>query len=241
MTDENFLSEAEKRRRRLRESINKRIEDDQKFALGNDVISKREAEKKRQEQEIQLKLQKQREAKMKEEATIAKAEGFLDNAKKLVDNKKFKDAKESYRKAIEVFKSLGWWPQVEQLYVEIKNVDKYETEHLKKIEKQKERERLQQKEFQKRIAKEMALKKLEEEKKLAQRKKYPAFIQQKLEKIELALQRAEKEEEMNKIQKSQGRYEYIIELYGSISSEEFDFSNEIAEIQKKIANLRSKL
>ncbi|MHA2181225.1 MAG: hypothetical protein ACXAAH_07360 [Promethearchaeota archaeon] len=78
------------------------------------------------------------------------------------------------------------------------------------------------------------------EKKLSAQRAIPPEIQRKLERIDLIIKKAEKEEQLGKYPRVIRRYEYILEIYNSIPNDIGDFSPQINEIEKKIAILHTK-
>jgi hypothetical protein len=56
----------------------------------------------------------------------------------------------------------------------------------------------------------------------------------------LLVEKADKEEKLGKYTRVIGRYEYILEIYNSIPKDIGDFSQQIYEIEKKIAVLQTK-
>ena len=76
---------------------------------------------------------------------------------------------------------------------------------------------------------------------MAEQRALTPEIKQKLEMIDLLLEKAEKEEKLQKYSRVLGRYEYLLELYKSIPKEIVNFSKEIYELEKKIASTREKI
>ncbi len=95
-------------------------------------------------------------------------------------------------------------------------------------------------EFQKRVDKALGEKQRYFDKKLAEQKVLPPEMKKKLEKINLLVEKAEKEEKLGKYTRVLGRYEYLLELYKSIPNEIINFSKEIYDTEKKISEMREK-
>jgi len=225
---EGELSLIEKRRMKLREQA----ESAKKGSLSNRG-SKLSA--------IEEKKRILAEKKEREEALLDTANRFLEEGKILVESKKFKEAKNSYRDAINTFKDLGWHDQVKVLYEELKNIDRYQTQYIKEQREKELKLKEQEKKFQARIDEEMGKKKAQEQERLARLKALPPEMQKKVEKAKMLLEKAEREEKMNKLQMAIKRYQYIIELYNSLPKEKIDLSSDISKIEKKITELEGKI
>jgi hypothetical protein len=165
----------------------------------------------------------------------------MDQAKLAIENKEFKNAKKFYKEAIDIFKKLSWFDQADILYQEIRHVDIYETEHLKKMQKTKAVRQQQQEHFEKQINRALEEKRLLEEEKIALMKRIPPEIKRQVEKIYMLKEKAQKEIEFKKYQIAKGRFEYILELYNSIPKDKIDFTNDISEIKRKISEIESKM
>lgn len=96
-------------------------------------------------------------------------------------------------------------------------------------------------EFQKRVNKVLGEKERYNNKRLTEQKTLPPEIKQKLEKINLLVEKAEKEEKLRKYPRVLGRYEYLLELYKSIPKDIINFSKEIYETEKKLVDIRGKI
>ena len=57
----------------------------------------------------------------------------------------------------------------------------------------------------------------------------------------MLMDKAEKETQMNKLQRAIGRYQIIIDLYHSVPKETIDLSQKVAEIESKMSDLKSKM
>ncbi|MCK4381106.1 MAG: hypothetical protein KAW51_08215 [Candidatus Lokiarchaeota archaeon] len=95
-------------------------------------------------------------------------------------------------------------------------------------------------EFQKRVDKVLGEKERYNSKRLAEQKALPPEMKKKLEKINLLVEKAEKEEKLGKYTRVLGRFEYLLELYKSIPNEIINFSKEIYDTEKKISEMREK-
>jgi len=95
--------------------------------------------------------------------------------------------------------------------------------------------------FQQRVNTVLKEKERYNEKKLAEQKTLSPEIKEKLEKINLLVEKADKEEKLGKYQRVLGRYEYLLELYKSIPKDVQNFSKEIYELEKKLVIIREKI
>jgi len=96
-------------------------------------------------------------------------------------------------------------------------------------------------EFQNRVNKVLNEKQRYQDKLLNQQQALTPAVRNKIEKIKMLSEKAEKEEKLGKYPRVIGRYEYILELYKSIPEDSMDLSNNIVEIEKKISILRTKM
>jgi mevalonate kinase len=94
--------------------------------------------------------------------------------------------------------------------------------------------------FQKRVDDVIKEKQRVTEKKIAEQRAISPDIQRKLERIDLLVDKAEKEEKLGKYARVIGRYQYILEIYNSIPKDIGNFSQQIYEIEKKITLLKTK-
>ena len=203
-------------------------------------IKEREDIKKKKVQRSEQEFKVAAENEKKKQVSIKDAEIAMDRAKMAIDNKEFKEAKAFYKEAIDIFKTLGWFDQVEILYREIKHVEIYKEEYLKKkiLEAQKQQKEEQ---FQKRVDALLEEKKQKDELRSAKFKKIPSDIKNTIDKVNLLIEKAEKEVNANIYQRALNRYQYILELYKSIPPEKFDLTSEKLEIKKKIDDLKLKV
>ncbi len=236
------LSMAEQRRIKIQKQIEDRTKQEDKKREELERIAKREEEKVKAIQSDKEKLKEMEEKKKKEEEMVKDGEEALQLGKLSLKNNEFDMAKMYYTEANNIFKTLGWFDQVGVIYEEIKNIDKYKTEYLKKIREKDRKQEESDKLFQKcveEIKTEKELKIKEEEEK-AFWKSIPPELKQSIEKAKMLMEKAEREVEMNKFQRALGRYKYILELYESIPKEKIDFSSQISEIKSKISELKTK-
>ncbi|HEY0089521.1 MAG TPA: hypothetical protein VGB37_11800, partial [Candidatus Lokiarchaeia archaeon] len=240
LNKEEILSEAEERRNKLRLQT---LENEKKLEsekISNAKILEREKQKKQEIKESKVKLEEKQDQLKKQAELKELGEWTLEKAKVAVKNKNFDEAKIRYKESIDIFKELGWFDQVSVLYDEIKNIEKYKVEDIKKRDLDSQKRKKEEEEFQKRVNKIILEKKIEEEKKIDQLKELTPEIKYIMEKAKAVQQKAEKEEEVN-LNRAIDRYQYITELYKSIPKDKLDLTTDISQIEEKIANLKSKI
>ncbi len=234
------ITEAERRRKIIREKMEqekekKRIEEER-----IEKIKKQEEARRNKLQEEEESLKAITEKQTETQELKKKAEIALGKGKNFLDKKMYKEAKSFYHEAINYLKTLGWFDQVEILYNEIKNIEKYEIEHLKEEEYKTNTQNAREEEFQERIKEVKAEKKKEEQERLAKASMMPPELKIKVNKALLALEKAEQEESEGQIGKAIGRYQFALNIYKSISTGQYDFNQQISEIEAKIEKLKSK-
>ena len=236
-----FLSEAELRRSRIREQTAQRQKEAELKRTQDHKIKEREALKKQELQSREEEFNAVVDKKKQNEILMREGEIALDRAKVAIQNKEFKEAKTFYREAIKIFKEIGWFDQVDVLYREVKHIEIYKEEYLKK--KRRESQKIQQKEenFQKRVDALLEEKKQKEELKSAKFKKISPELKLTIDKVRLLIEKAEKEVNANMYQRALNRYQYVLELYNSIPPDKLDLSGEKFEIKKKFDDLKSKI
>ncbi|MFX1340335.1 MAG: hypothetical protein ACFFDK_17125 [Promethearchaeota archaeon] len=236
-----FLSEAEIRRARIREQMVQREKEEQLERTQDHKIKVREDLNKKKSQRREEEIKATAEKEKRKETLMKEGEKILDRAKMAIDNKEFKEAKIYYGEAIKIFKDLGWFDQVDILYREIKHVEFYEEEYLKKkmVESQKRQQKEEQ--FQKRVDTLLEEKKQKEQLQSAKFKKISPDVKKTIDKVRLLLEKAEKEINTNMYQRALNRYQYILELYSSIPPEKLDLNDEKFEVKKKIDELKLKI
>ncbi|MHA1235040.1 MAG: hypothetical protein ACTSQL_08155 [Promethearchaeota archaeon] len=190
--------------------------------------------------EKQIKIQRLKEEKKQKDELIAKGQELLEKGNQKLKRKEYDEAKANYTQAIELFTQLGWHNQIGILEKELWNIDL----HKKEVEKKEEIARMnklkQEQEFQGRVSKVMSEKERYNKKLRQQQTALPPDIRNKIEKIKLIQEKAEKEESSKNFSRALARYQYILELYESIPKESVDLSNEISEMEQKILDLNQK-
>ncbi len=238
---EKFISEAELRRANLLEHSEKYEKETTLQRIQDSKIKEKETLK---SQEFLKKKQKQEETlknKDEKERLIKNAEVAMDRAKSAINNGEFNEAKDFYKEAIDIFKGLGWHDQVGILYTEIKNLEKYKTEYLKKKTYESRKQQQTEEYLQKRTEALIQEKKQKDALKLASMQGVPPAIKRILEKVNMLKDKAEKEEKASKYERALNRCTYILELYNSLPSDKIDLTKDISEIDKKIAELEEKI
>lgn len=150
--------------------------------------------------------------------------------------KNFISAISLLEEAKDIYSKLGFQGKISMIDQRITRLN-----NLVKFEKQESAMKTKGEEaFQKRVDGVIKEKQRYTEKKLTEQKAIPPEIQRKLERINLLVEKADKEEKLGKYTRVIGRYEYILEIYNSIPKDIGDFSQQIYEIEKKIAVLQTK-
>ena len=165
----------------------------------------------------------------------------MEQAKSAINNGEFNEAKDFYKKAIEIFKTLGWYDQVDILYTEIKNLEKYKTDYLKKRTYESRKQQQTEEYLQKRTDALIQEKNQKDALKLASMQGLPPGIKNILEKINMLKDKAEKEEKASKYERALNRYRYILELYDTIPSDKIDVTKDVSEIEETIIELKDKI
>ncbi len=237
---ESHFTQVDMQRAKIREQTRKNELNFEYEKIRDKKIESREEQRELELKEREKALKLKAEEAKKENKLEDKADWALEQAKMAIKYKNFRDAKVHYKEAIDLFKELGWFDQVGILYDEIKNVDKYELEHLRKLEQAKLKKKLEKEDFQKRVDDTLAEKKQEEQKRLEILKSLPPEIKEIMEKANMLKLKAQKEENVN-IKRALGRYQYILDLLESIPSDKINLTNEISEVNKKIEELQLKM
>ena len=238
---EKFISEAELRRAKLRGHSEKQEQETELQRIQDSNIEEKETFK---SQEFLKKKHRQEETlknKDEIEKLTKKAEIAMDQAKSAINNGEFNEAKDFYKKAIETFKILGWYDQVDILYTEIKNLEKYKTEYLKKRTYESRKQQQTEEYLQKRTDALIKEKNQKDALELASMQGLPPGIKNVIEKINMLKEKAEKEEKASKFERALNRYKYILELYNTLPSDKIDLTKEISEIEKMMAELEEKI
>jgi len=219
---------------RLNDLINENCLSDLEAALSNTIKTKN-LSKIEEQQKITLKKNEE------EKKSLKNAEIAMDQAKSAIENGEFNEARDFYKKAIDIFKEFGWFDQVSVLYNEINNLEKYETEYLKRKTYKFRKEQQTEEYLQKRTEALLQEKKQNEALKFASMQGLPPAIKNVLEKVNMLKEKAEKEEKASKFERAFNRYKYIQELYNSLPSDKIDLTKEISEMNKKIVELEEKI
>ena len=238
---ETDLMLAESRRKILRQQVEER---EKKAVFESERTAKIRMRDKQKEQEIQVreaKLKKNASERKKKKDMIEKANRAMEQAKLSINKKEFNEAKALYRKAIDLFKTLGWFDQVDILYKEIKNIENYKVEYLNKTRFEAHARQQIKEQFQKRVDGLLMEEKKQEQMKAERLKVLPPGTKRIIEKADLMKVKADNEVNIHKYQRALNRYQYILELYNSIPSDKIDLTYYINEIEKKIAELEMKM
>jgi hypothetical protein len=159
----------------------------------------------------------------------------------MLQKKDYGEAKKLYQQSIDLFIKLGWTNQVTLLQNELANINRYKKEDELKIQQASLIKSKSEQDFQKKVATAITEKKRIEEKQRLNRTAIPPDVRNKLEKARLVKLKADKEEKAKNYTRVLSRYEYILGIYNSIPKEITDLSHELAAIEAKITELKSKL
>ncbi len=165
------------------------------------------------------------------------AETLENRSKEEFNKKNFVAAISFLEEAVDIYSKLGYHGKIGMInkrIFQLRNLVKYEKQDTFVKTKSEE-------DFQKRAEKVISEKKRYDDIKMAEQKALSPDMKQKLEKIDLLLDKAKKEEKLEKYSRVLGRYEYLLELYKSIPKEIVNFSKEIYELENKIASIREKI
>ena len=164
------------------------------------------------------------------------AERLEKQSKAEFGKKDFTSAISLLEEAKDIYSKLGFQGKINMIDQRIARLN-----NLVKFEKQESAMKTKGEEtFQKRVDDVIKEKQRYTEKKLSEQRAIPPEIQRKLERINLLVEKAEREEKLGKYTRVIGRYEYILEIYNSVPKDMGDFSHQIYEIEKKIAMLQTK-
>ncbi len=165
------------------------------------------------------------------------AESLENRSKDEFNRKNFVTAISLLEEAKEIYSKLGYHGKIGMIDKRI-----FQLRNLVKFEKQDTFVKTKSEvDFQKRAEKVIQEKKRFDDLKMVEQKALSPEMKQKLEKIDLLLDKTKKEEKLGKYSRVLGRYEYLLELYKSTPKEIVNFSKEIYEIEKKIASIREKI
>lgn len=163
------------------------------------------------------------------------AESLERQSKNEFNKKNFLSAISLLEEAREFYSKLGYQGKIGMINQRIARLN-----NLVKYEKQDSSIKTKgEQEFQKRVDNVLKEKERLQEKRITDRKALSPEMKRKIEKINLLIEKAEKEEKLGKYTRVIGRYEYILELYKSIPKEIQDFTKEVYEIEKKISSLNT--
>ena len=165
------------------------------------------------------------------------AENLEKQSKEEFTKKNFVLAITLLEEAKEIYSKLGYQGKIGMInkrIAQLKNLVKFEKQDT--VVKTKG-----EVEFQKRVDKVIGEKERYYDKKMTEQKALHPEMKKKLEKINLIIAKAEKEEKLGKYPRVLGRYEYLLELYKSIPKDIMNFSKEIYELEKKLATMRGKM
>lgn len=219
--------------------IEQKREYEEKKFQGN-ILKEHNSLRKQQTEDRRERVRLLQEKKNWEEIHVKEAEALLADGNRALVSKDYDNATSSYQQAIKIFNQLGWLDQTRTLQKELRNIELYKKEEQRKIEQNILIKKKDDREFQKRVDSITSEKQRYEEKKLQQQVVLPPMIRNKLEKVDLAKSKAEKEEEMGKFERVISRFQFILEVYKSIPNDVIDLSNEISATEQKLMELKEK-
>jgi hypothetical protein len=191
-----------------------------------------ETERKKMEQK-KLEIM-QKEAREKE--VLAEIEILLEKAKNKVDNHKFHEAKEFYSKAKDLFLEIGWNQQAETMQEELNNLDSMQKAYEEKLRLQREQMEKEQLQYKQREEEYKRAQKAKLDEMERKKKDLTPEQKQKLETINMLMEKAKSNEAKEKYDLALGRYEYILELLKEIPIQVLN----VEEIKSKIEELKNK-
>ncbi|MBY9003690.1 MAG: hypothetical protein KGD73_06935 [Candidatus Lokiarchaeota archaeon] len=212
---------------------------EEKQFQGN-ILKEHDSLRKQQVEERRERVRLIQEKKKREETLLKEAEDLLADGNKALVNKDYDNATSLYQQAIKIFNQMGWLDQTRTLQKELRNIELYKKEELRKNEQKILMKNKNDYEFQKRVDSITSEKQRFEQKKMQQRVVLPPLIKSKLEKIHLAKIKAEKEENMGKFERVISRFQFILEEYKSIPNDVIDLSSEISATEQKLMELKEK-
>ena len=166
-----------------------------------------------------------------------KAEAIESQSKIEFNKKNFQSTVVLLEEAKAIYSELGFQGKIGMLNQRIARI-----KNVMKLEEQGSSERTKSEQnFQNRVKEVLDEKNKSQDKQLAQQKMVSPEIRNKLEKVKMIIEKAEKEEKLGKYPRVIRRYEFILELYQSIPKDTMDLSNDIAEVEKKLSVLRTKM
>ncbi|MFX1328557.1 MAG: hypothetical protein ACFE91_10545 [Promethearchaeota archaeon] len=165
------------------------------------------------------------------------AENLEKQSKEEFNQKNFVLAISKLEEAKDIYSKLGYQGKIGMIIkriAQLKNLVKFEKQDAFVKTKGEEQ-------FQKRVDKILEEKQQYIDNKLKEQKTLTPEMKRKLEKINLIIEKAEKEERLGKFQRAGGRYEILLEIYKSFPREIINFSKQIYEIEQKLVSIRKKL
>lgn len=165
------------------------------------------------------------------------AEKLEKQSKEEFTKKNFTLAISLLERAREIYSTLGYQGKIgmiDKRIAQLKNLVKFQQQDS--IVKTKG-----EVDFQQRVDNTLKEKQEYHDKKITEQKVLSPEMKKNLEKVNLLVEKADKEEKFGKYERVIGRYEYILELYRSIPQDVINFSKEIEEIEKKLSILRTKI
>lgn len=217
----------------------KKKEDEEKQFQGN-ISKDRDNFRKQQFKERRERVRLLQEKKKKEEALLKEADDLLAEGNRALVSKDYDNATSLYQQAIKIFNQMGWMDQTRTLQKELRNIELYKKEEQRKIEQQILIRKKNEQDFQKRVDSITSEKQRFEGKKMQQQVVLPPIIRNKLEKVKLARNKAEKEEKLGKLERVISRFQFILEEYKSIPNDVIDLSSEISAVEQKLMELKEK-
>jgi len=215
-----------------------KMQEEKKFQ-GN-ILKHHDSVRKQQNEDRRERVRLLQEKKKMEETLLKEAENLLADGNRALVSKDYDNATSSYQQAIKIFNQMGWLDQTRTLQKELRNIELYKKEEQRKIEQKILIKKKDDHEFQKRVDSITSEKQRYEEKKMQQQVVLPPMIRNKLEKVNLAKIKAEKEEEMGKFERVISRFQFILEEYKSIPNDVIDLSSEISATEQKLMELKEK-
>ncbi|MHA1670110.1 MAG: hypothetical protein ACTSV5_05970 [Promethearchaeota archaeon] len=224
----------------FQQRIKEQKKEQEKKQFQGNVLKEYESLRKQQNEERRERIRLLQEKKKKEEMLLKEAETLLADGNQALLNKDYDNATSSYQQSIEIFNQLGWLDQTRTLQKELRNIEMYKKEEERKIAQKILIKEKNDQEFQKRVESITSEKQRYEKKKLHQQNILPPIIKNKLEKVNLVKNKAEKEEKMGKFERVISRFQFILEEYKSIPNDVIDLSSEISATEQKLMELKEK-
>jgi len=224
----------------FQQRIKEKEKEQEQMQFQGNIIKEQVNLRKQQIEERRARVKALQEKKKREEELLKEAEDLLTNGKKALINKDYDKATFSYQQAIKIFNQMGWLDQTRTLQKELRNIELYKKEEQRKIEQKILVKKQEEHDFQKRVDSITSEQQRYEEKKLDQHLVIPPLIRNKLEKVNLAKIKAEKEEKMGKFDRVISRFQFILEEFKSIPNDVIDLSREISATEQKLRELKEK-